>query len=1480
MKELRYKSNNNVILQFHKSSLWSWGLHSFSETCIGLSSTKFSDALSLNRINNDLWEIKIDWDSVSMNSLEESFFVSVSYSGNTKISEEVKIKFSPISVSPEVFDYVIQPDTKMWGTPGKVGTLYISLKDNYAPWMFNTNVSTITFELSDQIGFIPVVDGKSKSFSIDQDWSIDLKYVGYEKESPIKETVTKKIVFEINEIEFSVPFCFTPRPYSYEAKVHRLKEVYRYGDKDRDLFRICIKRCDEYSPIAETISPVVQSSFNDVLTMGKEGDDQFSWLISFKKDVNYNLLIRKIVATISFNIDKCKSKCDARLSLGQKVLPDINYIRILPGAQPNLSLLPTPTLKLYKGEKGRATLIVKNLCDEEISVTNILFGSDTNTLQVSGERKQKIAREKDKAYHFDVDTSVALNKTIHIVVQTHETLEASIDCNVIVLERPNAIVAIEPIEFPNETEDQYTIVVGEDYKKDTSYVRCRIGYAKESPSDSLLIDLSDIDFGEKYRLLLDESVENTIPQGQTRDVNLVFNEDVTISLEDIQKQKKNKSSEDDINKNEKKGRSSYILPCSWCYFEQTGTIKIPVTMPSMYKKEIVLYEKEIVFPRPEDKRALKVFEYNFIELTGNDSGKYWAKNQKIVIQSPFSFELDGMVFEKSIVPGEKVSFYLHFDEIEGIDKDANNINEPITLVLQGDILADNHNPVSIILQKVKDNNGNVKKILPEITVSPIIEKAKRRVFFRTNKEDVRLLNGKRVQVPVQILQQSGDIEALLLGNIVVQNISKIPYKDNCVKLAIKSVSIKNNNQEILHKRTLELLPPEIEIKNGGPEFCIPIYIDFKLWEKETSSSMPVLRIEFSRQESTIDNLESEGGTSVQSEFFYEAFIAPTYLYVDNVYSLDLGTTGIVVAKETDDEPECVILEDEDYAIEEDKEILSSHTMIISKDNENFIILAPAADTYYTKPTREGTSHYRLVPSKFIVGQDRIPFLSRFYDNEVSKVLNLFKLKDETVDLSIQRDKKVNEETIAKLVASLYKEIFRRFNQEIDKVEKLVVTYPNTYTIENLEGIRDLLVSELKLDKNGQISFVPESDAVAAYYFNQKIYFDKGFLDENGEPRDEENIVFYDMGAGTLDLSLVSFKKDGDDGVIASIINKIGIPLAGNYLDYIIFHTLLEDNLVKPEMVEKHNTIKEITKDIKINYEKEESIEKLNPSWFGENQNLFVNKELLGKKRYSDIFKDKIEEFLTVCSLTALKCLIPDGVKVQTIVFSGRGSQFGVLRRRVEDALKELMGTDVNIKVDKLRQIEKCGDHLKTCVALGALKYQTYFNNNGPFKIRNRNLYSKLAVVYWGKVKGGYDVDVKYLLDPIDAQKVDWETAEFVDGTLCMELDANETICNIVPGMMYYVQTSLGEEALKDLYRKVYQKDPNFKNDLNWAFVNLLFKKKVSSSDPFKVKLKISKDNKIVEREIGGDVLVGEKLLENVEDNILYRRSMWPFITTL
>ena len=68
--------------------------------------------------------------------------------------------------------------------------------------------------------------------------------------------------------------------------------------------------------------------------------------------------------------------------------------------------------------------------------------------------------------------------------------------------------------------------------------------------------------------------------------------------------------------------------------------------------------------------------------------------------------------------------------------------------------------------------------------------------------------------------------------------------------------------------------------------------------------------------------------------------------------------------------------------------------------------------------------------------------------------------------------------------------------------------------------------------------------------------------------------------------------------------------------------------------------------------------------------------------------------------------------------------------------------------------------------------------------------------------------------------------------------------------------------------------------MDWAFVNILFKQRIVDPKPLEISLRISKDNKILDRRIGKALLTDTKLLENVEDNILYKRSMWPFITKL
>ena len=103
--------------------------------------------------------------------------------------------------------------------------------------------------------------------------------------------------------------------------------------------------------------------------------------------------------------------------------------------------------------------------------------------------------------------------------------------------------------------------------------------------------------------------------------------------------------------------------------------------------------------------------------------------------------------------------------------------------------------------------------------------------------------------------------------------------------------------------------------------------------------------------------------------------------------------------------------------------------------------------------------------------------------------------------------------------------------------------------------------------------------------------------------------------------------------------------------------------------------------------------------------------------------------------------------------------------------------------------------------------------------------------------------------------------------------------NIVSGTrVYYVQTFLGESELKKLFKTKYTKD-GVSEDVNlwkWGFVNILFDSVIRTRNQvIDVELEITKDNVITKRRVGVNELKDAKILENVENNILYRHSMWP-----
>lgn len=955
--------------------------------------------------------------------------------------------------------------------------------------------------------------------------------------------------------------------------------------------------------------------------------------------------------------------------------------------------------------------------------------------------------------------------------------------------------------------------------------------------------ISDIILQKNFSFAKSETLE--LDKGKSGEFDIVVTDAFTINKEDID----NKS-----------------LILKWQYYDEKRDLHIPVITPSFYDWIYTeLNDHGYTFAHPVE-NAIKITTLKFCD---NGENKIWWENQHISIEEPFSFNDTDDVRDIAIVPNTDIPVYVYIPNIGGLDYLGLNIAKDLPLGIKMKLLGDY-------------KNGKVKyeEVLPEeeICIHPINEEPVLEVSFHNDGESVVLSDSEYKKCKITMSQTDDDTVAVCIGNIVIANKANIPYKNNAVRISINGIDIKelngeNSSENLLHDRT-SIPTEEIEIFNGESKTEeIPLYIDRQKWVKVNQGN---LFVEISLKDYGMEN-DALSRT-------YRVNLEIRHTYVDGVYALDLGTTGIVMAKNDDDGISCITLKDvaqESQRIERDAKILSSHILLSEKDDNRKFTLAPTVSEYYG-PEETGERKYRLVPMKFIVGQSKIPFLSDFYnDGNEDKITDLFELKDyknelKTIDLKLSHNKEYDESVISEFIAALYKTVIERCGTEItkiNKINKIILTYPNTYTIDVLEEIKKIFVERLDLKLEGQIEFVPESDAVAAYYFNQKITIGGFGFKNAGEVK---NVVIYDMGAGTLDLSLVSFKNEGEGHITATIENKIGIPLAGNYLDYIIYKSLKDKGWLRDES--KINALKDLVHTIKkeIDFNDESKIGKR--EWIETGQANVLNKDLEGinDASYKSLFGNSLKDYLEICSKTALDCLLTTNQKVDTIVFSGRGSQFKPLRNKVVEFLRQ---KNNEVEIDELKSMcEDCGDFLKTCVAIGALMYQDYFNNDNPNKILNHNVYSKISVVYWGKDQNfNTAAHVENLLDPT---KEDWSNAKLISGTWCKSFGTSKIISdNVSAKQMYYIQTCLDDASLKDLYNKLYQNHEGIKQDLRWAFVNLLFKKK-SGKEQIPISLKISEENEITERKIGNEVFTNTKLLEDVENSLLYKRSMWPFITNL
>lgn len=831
----------------------------------------------------------------------------------------------------------------------------------------------------------------------------------------------------------------------------------------------------------------------------------------------------------------------------------------------------------------------------------------------------------------------------------------------------------------------------------------------------------------------------------------------------------------------------------------------------------------------------------------------------IYIHEPFCFE--GGINVINIKKGDKyIDVFIKFDEIFGkVQNIQRTYQTPLNISL-----------TSTILKESEDGYyGDIKII-------PIVAEAKP---FATIVFDNQPLDNQPALV--YYTKEWYDDDRNDVCNLLLGNMSSLPYFPNSddtidyVEFTDIRVLVLNGPQVLALDSADTVL-----IKNGETSQSFAIYLNCDSWDKATKE----FAIEVRANIRTIN--QQENNVVICTDCF---ILKETRN--DGIFSLDLGTTGIVMAKQEDYEISTVHLQDDgdtlSQHIEDSEDIISSITIVYdeafqnSEENAHQILLSPRRTDYKNK------AKFIFVPSKFMVGQERIPYIKR-YINDISYVGfdPLYTSSEENVNyendciyaLDANQDGIYLTPDI--FLQLIYENILNRCEQR-GNIKKLILTYPNTYTQNVLEKLR-VLVSEKIEGLSGFVEMVPESDAVVAYYFNERINY---FGDDAKEAEirkinvGTERVIIYDMGAGTLDLSLVSItRKENEKSVSANIEKKIGIPIAGNYLDWVLFSDFFI-NKIKNKEDKTLKNLKDYIKKLKQSYSScsldikipaenaDDCLEgKYVEALSSENNNDNVIK-------YKDL-DDAIKNYIDLCSSTILDIFLGENKSVDRLVFSGRGSQFGPLRLAVE---KYLRGANKNLIIDTTIEV----GNLKTCVAKGALWYNDLFGADSDHIITNRNQHLNLGIVYIAPSADGSKNEICYkeIIHPDDNK---WNEAEFCDGTWWRVFD-NTIIADlsVKNKKVYFIQTLLNSERIKKLYRHVYANPNVQRTDIDWVFVNELYSFNTNSltqheREKIPVNVRIDKENNISYK-VGGRYPKGEKLVDKIENNIFYQNGMWPYV---
>lgn len=582
--------------------------------------------------------------------------------------------------------------------------------------------------------------------------------------------------------------------------------------------------------------------------------------------------------------------------------------------------------------------------------------------------------------------------------------------------------------------------------------------------------------------------------------------------------------------------------------------------------------------------------------------------------------------------------------------------------------------------------------------------------------------------------------------------------------------------------------------------------------------------------------------------------------------LDLGTSAHVLIKQEVDKSEIVDMQfylkelfTKNYdKIQEEKgtPFLSSTTVLDlsrarQKDNTYLIDNFAKWQKHYLSlsPPLFDDEAFKILPSiKFLIATEELPkaVLETEEEDERSSLEKL---------------------TSTDILESTYSLLVNHFVRRPD-LNKIILTIPNIFTGIHKQVLRNTIHKVLGNVWDNYIRFIRESDAVAWYYTRNRTPLLENYSSIKGKKKEvenrikikTENVLVYDVGAGTIDLTLFNISYGNDGSMSVKVMGRVGNAMGGNYLDFLLAKEMLPGgmsltddldsafllpykkyikNVVKPHLGKnsgtlKAHSVKYINKTIEIPVEKFPNV-------------------VSTLKSQNGYFYEISHELLR---LLANNCTEKVN-KIDVVMFAGRGSQIPFLRKQVINYSKQWFPSSENI-VTIMPKTEK----LKTAVAEGAAGLSKFMDAGDKFQ-------SLAIAARFGLLLYKFDGSLDYL-------ELVSPKSELQDIEVNQEAKRGVQVEKVFPLInverVAFIQTFEDENRIKELAKNEAQihnratflgqftKDESFQQT-NKGMILL----KVYDDGEVDIKFNSKRPPAVTSRSF------------DLEKNEIYQRSMWPFI---